>query len=91
MRSLVGTFFLSLPGLTHGCPVEFLWTRRMALISAVSRTSGNVSGQQSGNAMQHKNSVFHDLLKHVPWAGFKELIEQHGADFRVRSLPSKNS
>ncbi len=39
--------------------------------------------------MQHKNSVFHDLLKHVPWAGFKELIEQHGADFRVRSLPSK--
>lgn len=39
--------------------------------------------------MQHKNSVFHDLLKHVPWAGFEDLVEQHGADFRVRSLPSK--
>lgn len=39
--------------------------------------------------MQHKNSVFHDLLKHVPWAGFEGLVEQHGADFRVRSLPSK--
>jgi len=39
--------------------------------------------------MQHKNSVFHDLLKHVPWDGFEELVEQHGADFRVRSLPSK--
>jgi hypothetical protein len=39
--------------------------------------------------MQHKNSVFHGLLKHVPWGGFEELVEQHGADFRVRSLPSK--
>jgi hypothetical protein len=39
--------------------------------------------------MQHKNSVFHDLLKHVPWAGFEDLVQQHGADFRVRSLPSK--
>jgi hypothetical protein len=39
--------------------------------------------------MQHKNSVFHDLLKHVPWAGFERLVEQHGADVRVRSLPSK--
>ena len=39
--------------------------------------------------MQHQNSVFHDLLKHVPWAGFERLVEEHGADFRVRSLPSK--
>ena len=39
--------------------------------------------------MQHKNSVFHGLLKHVPWGGFEALVEQHGADFRVRSLPSK--
>jgi hypothetical protein len=39
--------------------------------------------------MQHKNSVFHDLLKHVPWAGFERLVEQHGADFGVRSLSSK--
>jgi IS4 transposase len=39
--------------------------------------------------MQHKNSVFHDLLKHIPWTGFARLVEQHDADFRVRSLPSK--
>ena len=39
--------------------------------------------------MRHQNSVFHDLLKHVPWAGFERLVEQHGADVRVRSLPSK--
>jgi hypothetical protein len=39
--------------------------------------------------MQHKNSVFHDLLKHVPWAEFDRLVERHGADFRVRTLSSK--
>src|SRR5438876_1221288 len=39
--------------------------------------------------MQHKNSVFHDLLKHVPWAAFDRLVEQHGADFRVRELSTK--
>jgi IS4 transposase len=39
--------------------------------------------------MQHKNSVFHDLLKHVPWARFDQLVKHHRADFRVRSLPTK--
>ena len=42
-----------------------------------------------GNAMQHKNSVFYDLLKHVPWAELERLVEHHGADFRVRTLPTK--
>jgi len=40
--------------------------------------------------MQHKNSVFHDLLKHIPWAAFDGLVERHGADFRVRTLSSKS-
>jgi len=39
--------------------------------------------------MQHKNSVFHDVLKHLPWDGFARLVEQHAADFRVRRLSSK--
>ncbi len=39
--------------------------------------------------MQHKNSVFHDLLKHLPWPAFDRLVERHGADFRVRRLPTK--
>lgn len=39
--------------------------------------------------MQHQNSVFHELLKHVPWAEFDRLVERHGADFRVRKLPTK--
>jgi Transposase DDE domain/Domain of unknown function (DUF4372) len=42
------------------------------------------------NVMRHKNSVFHDLLKQVPWAAFDRLVEQHQADFRVRTLPTKS-
>ena len=40
--------------------------------------------------MQHKNSVFHDLLKHVPWGEFDRLVKQHKADFGVRRLTTKS-
>ncbi len=46
-------------------------------------------GTAKDNAMQHQNSVFHELLKHMPWGEFEQLVEQHGADFRVRKLPTK--
>ena len=40
--------------------------------------------------MRHQNSVFHDLLKHLPWVGFDRLVETHGADARVRRLTTKS-
>jgi hypothetical protein len=40
--------------------------------------------------MQHQNSVFHGVLKHVPWDAFDRLVEEHGADFRVRRLTTKS-
>jgi hypothetical protein len=40
--------------------------------------------------VRHQNSVFHDLLKRVPWADFERLVEQHEADYRVRRLPTKS-
>ena len=40
--------------------------------------------------MRHHNSVFHDLLKRVPWAEFDRLTNEHGADRRVRRLPTKS-
>lgn len=39
--------------------------------------------------MQHQNSVFHRLLKHVPWHRFDALVEEHAADSRVRKLSTK--
>lgn len=40
--------------------------------------------------MRHQNSVFHDLLKQVPWDVFDRLVDEHGADRRVRRLPTKS-
>ncbi len=40
--------------------------------------------------MPHQNSVFHDLLKHIPWDEFDRLVEEHGADKHVRRLPTKS-
>lgn len=42
------------------------------------------------HTVRHHNSVFHDLLKRVPWAAFERLVQAHGADHRVRRLPTKN-
>lgn len=40
--------------------------------------------------MRHHNSVFHDLLKHVPWADFDRLVEHHAADKHIRRLSTKS-
>lgn len=40
--------------------------------------------------MRHHNTVFHSVLKHVPWHRFDALVEEHGADERVRRLPTKS-
>lgn len=40
--------------------------------------------------MRHYNSVFHDLVKRVPWAEFDRLSMAYDADRRVRRLPTKN-
>src|SRR3979409_2161748 len=42
------------------------------------------------NAMRHENSVFHGLLKPVPWHRLDSLVEDHGADARVRRLSTKS-
>lgn len=39
--------------------------------------------------MLHQNSVFHGVLKHVPWHRFDRLVDEHGADKHVRTLTTK--
>lgn len=41
------------------------------------------------DAMRHHNSVFHELLKRVPWDDFDRLVAAHGADHRIRRLKTK--
>ena len=40
--------------------------------------------------MRHQNSVFHTVLKHVPWHVFDRLVAAHGADARVRRLSTRD-
>ena len=40
--------------------------------------------------MRHQNSVFHGVLKHIPWDVFDRLVGEHGADSRVRRLNTKS-
>jgi IS4 transposase len=39
--------------------------------------------------MRHQNSVFHSVLKQVPWHHLERLVDQHGADKSVRRLTTK--
>ena len=39
--------------------------------------------------MRHQNSVFHEVLKFIPWDIFDRLVEQHGADASARTLKTK--
>jgi len=40
--------------------------------------------------MHHQNSVFHGLLKRVPWDELERLAVEHRSDFRVRRLTTKS-
>ena len=39
--------------------------------------------------MRHQNSVLQSVLKNIPWPAFDRLVEEHGADARVRRLTTK--
>jgi hypothetical protein len=63
----------------------------MALIPLGSgRFADDPDTRRGVNAMRHQNSVFHGLLKHLPWGEFDRLVAAHGADWRVRRLTTKS-
>jgi IS4 transposase len=41
------------------------------------------------HAMLHQNSVFHSLLKYVPWNGLEQVVEKYRADDLARKLKTK--
>jgi len=62
----------------------------MALILLCSKRLATFWDTEKDQAMRHQNSVFHGLLKHVPWDRFDRLVEAHGGDARVRRLSTKS-
>ena len=39
--------------------------------------------------MLHQNSVFHGLLKHIPWTRLEEVVKKYGADDLSRKFKTK--
>jgi IS4 transposase len=63
----------------------------MALIPLGSgRFADDPDTRRGVNAMRHQNSVFHGVLKHLPWSEFDRLVAAHGAASRVRRLTTKS-
>jgi hypothetical protein len=54
------------------------------------QTFRGVLDTSGDNVMRHENSVFHGLLKHIPWAVFDQLVEKYKADHRIRRLDTKS-
>jgi hypothetical protein len=40
--------------------------------------------------VRHQNSVFHEIMKLIPWAVFDRLVEEHGSDELVRKLKTRH-
>jgi len=62
----------------------------MTLIHTVIERLRAFETRKWSNVMRHQNSVFHCLLKQVPWGEFEELVDKYGADTRVRTLTTKS-
>jgi hypothetical protein len=48
-----------------------------------------IKTRKENHAMLHQNSVFHGMLKHVPWHLFELLVEKYRSDELSRSLSTK--
>ena len=66
------------------------WTGRMALILLGSERFAAFWTQKGINAMQHQNTVLHQLLQYVPWSEFDRLVDDYEADKHVRRLTTKS-
>jgi hypothetical protein len=63
----------SWPGLCHGCPVHFLLVLAHGVDSNCFQRVTNHLDADWSHAMRHKNIVFHDLLKLIPWGSSTRL------------------
>jgi Transposase DDE domain/Domain of unknown function (DUF4372) len=85
------------PGHAHGCLARFLSPERNILLyklhsidSTQLPTFGDVTGPEEINTVRQHNSVFHSILKLLPWDEFNHAIEQHEAKDCVRSFTHRS-
>jgi IS4 transposase len=49
-----------------------------------------IKTRKGSHAMRHHNTVFHAVLKHVPWHVLDRLVDEFKADKKVRRLTTQN-
>src|SRR5207237_9241614 len=74
----------------HARPCALLY-----IAHGIDSTGSGIVGERSGhergvNAMRHHNSVFNQLLKHLPWDDLVRLAGAHRADALGRRLEVKS-
>jgi len=52
-------------------------------------TLGTFRDTKGDNAVRHQNTVFHTVLKHLPWDEFERLVKVHRADEDERGFTAK--
>jgi len=63
--------------------------RRTALILLISSWLRIIWTRKGINAVRHQNSVFHGLLKHIPWSILDRLVDRYNADWDGRVVKTK--
>jgi IS4 transposase len=53
-------------------------------------TFGDVTGHEEVNAVPHDNSVFHSMLRLLPWDAFDAAVERHATRVVARSFSDKS-
>jgi hypothetical protein len=76
--------------LTHGCPVRFVLEGAHGIDSSRVQKVSNHLDTNRTNTVRHQNSVFHDLLKLIPWTAFDRLVDRHGSDELVRTFNTRH-
>jgi hypothetical protein len=49
-----------------------------------------IKTRRGSHAMRHHNTVFHAVLKHVPWAVLDRLVDEHAANRKVHRLTTQD-
>jgi hypothetical protein len=78
------------PAQGHGCPVHFVLAEVHGIDSTRPQRNANHLDTKGVNAMRHQNSVFHGILKLIPWAVFDRLVEDHGTDDLARKFTTRH-
>jgi hypothetical protein len=77
-------------GLVPRLSGSFCLNKRTALILLGSEGLATHLDTKGTSAVRHRNSVFHDVLKLLPWASFDKLVGEYGSDALVRRFTTRH-